>query len=945
MYHRWRGDAPVTNEITELLFDRLVPGGVYGLKAWNVPLMQVVAEPGMTLATVQTNLLAKLQAAGYSISGQRVTGQNGLSTGLRVVGTPGCFVQTLRAAVTPTGKQVRVTLPRSTTGGTFDLSFNFGAGVETASLDADTATSTKEDDIESLTTPGSGDVRVSLAGTSPLSYLISTEGSLIGNNWTVTGDGAGLYGTGTCEITTIQSAGDQAKEVQVIWLPPFLLTAGTLYMRIVNGGTKSNWASPINAAESSGTPATLVQKAVNQACGIGKWTTTLVYRQNFGGCLVLKADTNEAWDPVTAVLRYVPAGMAGPSGTLDSDGLLQTYDSSDNPPGLYSGPSTSAETVREFGSSESEVVAIDQCDTDSVSISYAFDGGTASINSHATESSLQSSWNSLAGSGATVVFGNPEASGTYGTGIYLVKFAGSRANADQPAITLDGSGTGVTTIIEGRALLNQKTQIILTADSGTLKFSGDGGTNKTSALTFGFSASSLDTALEGLAAFGSGNLTCSGSGTRANPYIVEGTGGLASTAFTLTAHDVALNGGFDPTIQVIAEAVTGVHQQDEILLDRNRNGGHVTPLVGGLPGNRVAYNGNAAAWEAAIEAVTSSGCTVTLAGADSFLVDWDDYASRLLTLNQSFLTVSESSLITLRRIQEATGPNRWNDPRNWSSNAVPGHGDTVILRDGQSSILDGLTQRSSWVRDTRTNDLLLGTNVDDSPDFAVGQVLRLSKSSGGTFPSATLGGSSHTLSDATDYYVVSFDKFNRRLSISTTAGGEAIEVTNSGTGTFEVFCTLAAVDVHSTWQGQLGWTRVLNALGPQERPRWLKVGITTLQLGLESGPASNLCCFDLGAVTSQVRVYHSGSTPAEGEYAVQIQANGDTTDVEVTGGEVALGPTDHGDTESLFGDVKGVNCRMMCGQISVSTLNLQGVSVEAPYGVTVRADRGLVVKA
>jgi hypothetical protein len=230
----------------------------------------------------------------------------------------------------------------------------------------------------------------------------------------------------------------------------------------------------------------------------------------------------------------------------------------------------------------------------------------------------------------------------------------------------------------------------------------------------------------------------------------------------------SLTGGAPTTLTVTQSADTGIRQLDKIIIDANAISGSVTPIVGGIVGKAVAYNGNASAWESGIE---NSGVGVAVTGAvgGPFFVEYDAPGIRVLTLEQGLLTVSESTLVTLTQLQEATGPLHYNDPLNWSTGVVPGSDDTLVFMDSSSSIQEGLRQRCTFTADIPTGDFRLGTNVNDCGDFAVGQKVKISTT--GTFPTATINGVSHTLSAANDYYVIAIDRFRRRMQLATSRTG------------------------------------------------------------------------------------------------------------------------------------------------------------------------------
>jgi hypothetical protein len=85
---------------------------------------------------------------------------------------------------------------------------------------------------------------------------------------------------------------------------------------------------------------------------------------------------------------------------------------------------------------------------------------------------------------------------------------------------------------------NEVQTLSIDGDAGTFRVSADGGSNYTSALAFNASAATVQTALQGLAAIGSGNCTVTYDST-AGVYSVTFMGALSSTAVGLLTVDAS----------------------------------------------------------------------------------------------------------------------------------------------------------------------------------------------------------------------------------------------------------------------------------------------------------------------------------------------------------------------------------------------------------------------
>src|SRR5690606_16591400 len=128
------------------------------------------------------------------------------------------------------------------------------------------------------------------------------------------------------------------------------------------------------------------------------------------------------------------------------------------------------------------------------------------------------------------------------------------------------------------------------------------------------------------------------------------------------------------------------------------------------------------------------------------------------------------------------GPLHWDDPLNWADDSglpgVPGAGDVVTLDSAVTDLLYGLRQRCAFTADPTTDRLTLSTG---RATFLEGQSLRVRSSD--TLP----GG----LSDATTYYAVNVTDASLQLAL--TAGGDAVAITNAGTGSHEIGVRLPAM--------------------------------------------------------------------------------------------------------------------------------------------------------
>lgn len=931
-------------EIVSISIPAVVAGVRYGLEAYNIAPVSTWGIDGDTAGDILGRLAEQLNARGVTMVGAAVTADSGRATGLRVDSAAGSYIEVLNAGRAPTPKQVRLRMPLGTSGGTFTLTSTVpgGSGETTSGISGVAAASAIDTALEGLTTPQSGDISCALEvvgnSTTRRSYLITLGGTLAGKDVELTANGASLVGSARVNISTVQRAGDASREVQVIWLPKWDDSAGTLWIRLKSSTRSGDWLYGINFVDTSGTApgtgqswAVMIQRLVDDACGAGIWTATWHYDPDHGGVIVLVATDATARDQVTGVIRYNISTGTQPTSVLQPSGLYTLGDNSDTPAYTY-GYSCTSETIRGSGTSQNEIVMVKTPALDlGGSYDYAFDGNTATIVSNANESFLQTGWDTLAGSGNSEVFANSIGSGT-GAYPYFVMLKGTRANSNQPAVTIEDSGDplpdAVQVIQQGTALLNQIDQIVIEADSGTFTLTYAGG-SATSNLAFDLNAAALETALEGRTEVGAGNCTVTGSGTPADPFRAEYVSGKAATVMpALTANTSNLVGGPDPEIATVTAAVPGQYAQANLRIDPNANGGFLRVIGSGTSGE-IQWDDDAAAVQTALDAHTGlAALGVTVTGEfPLFLMDFDTWGVMpTLSISQDSLTVTESSLLVLSRIQEPAGPNCWDDPNNWSLRHIPSTGETVILRDGSVSIDEGLLQRWSWERSG--SGLRLFSDIAGARcNLRVGQCVRLNKGAGDTFPTLSSG----SLSDATSYYIVSLDRWTGLCEISTTSGGTPLTLTGDGTGDFTIEVLLAGLVIHSTQggsDGAIGLPRLENGQR-NERPLFLRIAATSSDLGVGVGNGANRLNIDYGDRQATVRQDRSGSSPVVGEMATNLRFDNTSSSVELLGGSLAVNPWDDADTAGSCGAVVNRNGQLLLGAVDIGSLDSLGGSVQS----------------
>ena len=936
----FRGDAESREDIFRVTVNASIPGARYELKVWNRILASVTAVQGESLDGLTTRFRQAVEDVGLDVGPAGgnlflISGTAGEALGPASDSSPGCYVQTLVTGVATTAQVFRIIMPVGASGGTWDMTFVIAtSSYDTVSLNHNVSESTLAGEITAAANevggPGLSGVAVTLVnpGSSTQSrvYEVTMGGTFSGKNFTVTADGSTLLGTATVTCAPMQLAAASATAIQTVTIPLMLnpTNGRQQVVKFSRGGVTSGEVLCELATPQPTNFQAAVDAALATVLGENKVQAKIVaWEQDTPG--VSYRGTGE----IVIAIRWNDLGAQEPITAVYYSKQRNAY------PGVNRPLSCQTRIIRESGANQNEFLLAD-VDQGGQPQNYEITQGvttwTVNHNYTTTAAELVTQWEEGAGAGnvGITMLSNERV-------FYMVEFKGAKSNLDQPLPTFTtAAGRSFQVVSEGKPLQNQIDQVVIRAEGGTFTASSNG-TNFTSALAYNLTNSTLQTALRGLAAIGSGNCNVSGSGSSSDPFLVEYVSGLAATAMPQLVFNVAsLQGGYDPEIFVITAGNPGVQQQDKITIDPNAISGTIRPMVGGVTGGSVAWNGTNTNWTTAIEAIPSMGVTVAGVVGGPFFVTYDTAGPRLMTLDQSLLVVSESTLFSLEQLQEATGPNHYNEPLNWSPQGVPGTDDTPVFMDSSSSLTEALRQRCTWTAETSTGDLRLGTDVDDCGDFCLGQKVRISTT--GSFGTATLSGSGHTLSAATDYYVVSIDRFRRRMGISTSRSGATIELTSAGTGVHSVSVRWTKIEQRKSHSGNIGLSRRLGN-GWEERPRYLVGETPIVEIGAgETGTGTSLCFLDLGTLAGQVDVWHSGRGQT-GEQAVQLRTNSTSIDVRARGGELGMG-TD--DVDVVAGDLVAQTATVVLGRASFTSIDLTSCDHSFPQGVTVSGTTRIV---
>lgn len=896
-YNEFRGDAPAVSDRVEITVNDSVEGALYQVELLGNATVSTRGADGDTVATIAGRLAGLLENVDQ-VDVTHVTGTSlvvltgetaGIPISQRVSGSnpAGSFVERVRAGVLPVEQEWLVTLPETTTGGTFKIKVFTSAedttGEETTTQAWNDSPGNLESDLDNLASFSANDWTVTLEDTSPRTYRLKLGGDWAGKSGvSISVDAKALLGNATVEIETTRTvAGTTANEIQGVWVSDISGSVEsewiTARVSVDGGATWSDWTTqPFNNTASQ-TGVLQVADAIEAAYGAG--SVTITFQMNgtsefaiSEAMFLLKFTDTAPHQQIQVEVRNEQVGRT-PQVTY---GRLQTG-----------------------GGSEANEFTVVNISNEFGNYKLTFDGSeTSGIllrgSSNAQIVAALETTTSIGSGDAIVHRGN-----NMSAGLYLIELANNLANANQSAITMTSVAGGlegtISTYADGSGGQNEIQRIIIRADGGTLQYSHDGN-GPTVATDFNEVAATVQSRLEGLSSIGSGGVTLTGSGTVADPFYAEYINGNAGTDMALiTATTASLTGGKLASVSTPVSPVPGANEVQAIRIDPNSSGGTIRLGYKGQFTDDETYNQAIGTTETALEAVSTIGANnVSLDGTwDHILVEFqNDLGQRpveRLVIDQDLLAVSGGSALSVSHVVHASGENHWNNPGNWTLGHVPNSAETVILGSGDIDILYGLVQSAECTfSGTDVTLSQLGNLVDD-------QIVRLKTA--GSFPTAEDSGGSITLSASTDYYIVSTsvsDAGKQVVKISETENGEPIEFTSAGSGTHRIEAQLSGLEILAKYSGQVGWNRRIDGEW-FDGQRFLQIGLEdptagtpNVQIGAGEGRGSSLLNLDFG--TSHVDARLLKSQGGNNEPAINLRNdNLSDSEVIVIGGTVGAG--------------------------------------------------------
>lgn len=536
----WRGDAQGRAQVTHVTPANVETGDIFTLTVNRKDVSFAATAP--TVANVVNGLVAAWNAAADAefdeatasvgttsgaITHVVLTGPaNGkpftVTASTTNAGSFGVLVTTLADGVPSTNEQQRITLAGPPTGGTFTLTFD---GQTTAAIAYNASAATVQTRLEALSNIAPGDVVVT--GNSGGPWTVEFESTYAGVNVPlITGNGASLTGAGSVSVVTTTEGESGTNEVQRIQY---------------NGQIPVNWRVNFNGVTSSyiapDSSAAVVQAALEAMSTIGS-----------GNVSVVKTFS------IVDAFHWYDVTFINVRGNHDQPEMTQVV-----------GPVEISTLTEGSGDDVNEVqtVTVNGSPTGGT-FTLTFSGATtAGIAYNAAASAVKSALEAL----ATIGAGNIDVSGSAG-GPYTCTFQGTLAHTDVSQMT--GSGASLTggavytaTTQEATSGSNESQQVELTGGPTGGTFTMTFGANTTAGIAYNASAATLQTALEGLASIGAGNIGV--VGLAGGPWTCTFQGSLAKTnVAALTGSGAGLTGVGTQTLTVSqAVAPTGPNWWNE----------------------------------------------------------------------------------------------------------------------------------------------------------------------------------------------------------------------------------------------------------------------------------------------------------------------------------------------------------------------------------------------
>jgi hypothetical protein len=786
-----------------------------------------------------------------------------------IVVEPTVTIEINRLGVDPISEIQLITLPATTTGGTWDLQVTVNGVVEVYdTLDHDITAAELEDEIEAHAEVGTGNVEVTGVAGGP--WSVKYKNDLAGVDIPLmVGSGDDLTGNASVVVTTIQN-GASSDEIGYFQMGVYLIY-----------GVKFSYGGNTTAVITYGASTATIKAAIEALPGIGSGNIEV-----YGG---FSKSINNFYGGSTSYGIFMVFKFTGSLAGQNVNALqmLRQYDPISSPD--YN-QTINATMITQGGTSfANTLVFIDARLNSGTSPSDTWtitvDGQTTSaLSVRATTSEIDTAVTALSTVASVTVYGNSSASTLSKDcqGLYLLNFDGGDAGTDISPVSitlgggLDPASTVGATVVNTGGASSEIQEFYITAAGGTFDVGIESDT--ASGIAYGASAATLQTALEATSGVGSGDVIVTGSGTESDPYRLEYAAALGGLNLAQVTVDISsITGGKDIAISNTQAPVAGV-SMIEIIRIYNADGGTVLLTRNGID-VRIDWDATAVEVQTAFETLQGAGNAQVEGpnGGPWIITSIGDMANRAVgpLLYSTFSLTSSNGFADATRYP-SEGPEYYNVPSNWSLGRVPQPLDEIIFDRSAKWPKYGTIQRCEVTANATLNRL----SPVDTHDLIRGQIVRIKSS--GTLP----GG----LTADTDYYIQSLDPVDGSFALTASYGGDAINISSTGSGTHKVFVPLANI-VFLGAANYVGISQLNKAGYYDDRKRYLGIDTAdngTCSIGVNTGAGPSLLRIDFDDSQVNCDVISTSTSSESGTEPVILLNDNDNSEVNIYGGTLGI---------------------------------------------------------
>lgn len=755
------------------------------------------------------------------------------------------------------------------TGGTWDLTINWGSGDETATSIAYNVTAAAlQTAIEGMTTPVSGDILVNYLENQ--TYELTFDGNFDGIGVvSISADGDDLTGNAIATVETIQNSGSAA---------PQLFTIALDNTDITPNGEDFTCESITPMHETSWSYGWTASTVAGGTAGIA-------------GLLESMGITDDLYEITAYEDNYLATTWV-----IKNYSAIEIYSLWFG--NIHDGKTHHAKEYLEFGGTDNNPIMLHMLSTASTSPSWfgsvTYNSQTwvddgADYGSSSFRANLEDDIEALSSIGV----GNVEvnSSGSSATGVYsrmargtVYHMKGTFANTVVDDTLWSVTNGTITLIHQGAAEVNEKQRIAISGGiDGTFTLSWDGET--TSALNHDDSAATVETELELFTSIAAGDIAVIDNAE--SDWTIEFLQAYLYTDVNLMTIDASsVTGGTIADAETQA-AIAGVNEVQRVELVGTPTGGDFRLKMYDESSSAIDYDDDAAAFATAIETwshMTASDNTVNKTGDFAWTITfegdlgWQALPEMELDEN-NLLTANSFSAITFDSV--GTGPEWYSEPKNWSLGRVPDSGDDVVFEKPNTPVMYGLKQLGEFTADADSDSLSISEH-----GFQQAQIVRLTTSD--TLPAG--------LAINTDYYVINSSRSGAALQLAATEGGTAIDITDTGTGTHYVGVRLNSLEIRNRHNKAIGLSdRNTSKSQPYEeyREQYLSIGFLPtgdkkVTIGAGDGAGSGRLKLDFGKDAVDIKILNSGGSIEAAVPAIVLNIDNALAELDVDQGEVGV---------------------------------------------------------